>query len=180
MKNKGLLLDRDGVINVDHGYVGTIERFSFKPEIFPFLRFASNKGYRLVIVTNQSGIARGYYTQEDFEVLTDHMCEALKAEGIVLDLVLFCAQHPESLEPELKRMSYWRKPNPGMILESALKLDLDLSRSILLGDRQSDVQAGVEVKVGRVLWLNEKEETEATEEGVIKINTFSEAKRFLI
>ncbi|HBM90528.1 MAG TPA: HAD family hydrolase [Rhodospirillaceae bacterium] len=179
MKNKGLLLDRDGVINEDHGYVGTIERFSLKIEGFPFLRMASDKGYRLAIVTNQSGIARGYYTQDDFDALTNHMCCALKEEGIIIDLVLSCAVHPDSVAPELKRMSYWRKPNAGMILEAALKLDLDLSRSIMLGDRQSDVQAAVSAKVGRVLWLDEKKEASA-EEVVIKINTFSEAKRFLI
>lgn len=141
MKRRGLLLDRDGVINEDHGYVGTYDRFVFKAGIFPFLRAAQEKGYRLVVVTNQSGVARGYYTRADYEDLTARMQADLAAQGLRLDGVFACFE---------SEGSFWRKPNPGMILEAALRFDLDLSRSALVGDKDSDMQAGRAAGVGRL------------------------------
>lgn len=154
MKRRGLLLDRDGVINEDHGYISTFDRFEFKPDLFPFLRKAQDSGFRLVVVTNQSGVARGYYTMQDYAVLTECMQKALMKEGIALDLVLASFTHPEGIEPSLRRDSYWRKPNPGMIYEAALRLNLDLSRSVMIGDKVSDMKAALEAGVGRCLLIN--------------------------
>lgn len=175
MKNRGLLLDRDGVINIHYGYVWSIDRFDFKQGLFPFLRLAQDKGYRLAIVTNQAGVARGYYTKEDFEILTDYMDKSLKREGINLDLVLSCFEHPDAVTDKFKRMSFWRKPNSGMILEAALRLNLDLSRSIMIGDMVSDIQAGLMAGVGKMLWL----EGHVQEEGFQNVSDFIQAEKFL-
>lgn len=154
MRNRGLLLDRDGVINEDHGYVGSPETFTFMPNVFPFLRAARNNGYRLALVTNQSGVARGLYTQADFDALTAHMNNLLKKEGIFFDRVLACFTHPKGTPGPLSRDSYWRKPNPGMLLEAALMLDLDVTRSLFIGDKLSDVEAARAAQIKTVFLLS--------------------------
>src|ERR1700689_5141022 len=117
MKRRGLLLDRDGVINVERGYIGAREQFEFMPGIFPFLNAAQDLGYRLAVLTNQSGVARGLYTAADYEKLTGWMLKELAGQGIVIDLALACFEHPEGTVPEYARGSFWYKPNPGMVLE---------------------------------------------------------------
>lgn len=146
-------MDRDGVINEDHGYISTFDRFAFKPGLFSFLRRARDCGFRLAVVTNQSGIARGYYSLRDYEALTAFMQEALAKEGIVLDLVLASFTHPEGVEESLRRVSFWRKPNPGLVLEAAQRLNLDLSRSIMIGDKESDMLAAMAAGVGKAYWF---------------------------
>ncbi len=157
MRQRGLLLDRDGVINVDHGYVATRERFDFTPGVFPFLRAAQDCGYRLAIVTNQSGVARGLATRHDYERLTAWMLEVLRGEGVTVGATLACFEHDAGVDPALCRASFWRKPNPGMILEAALRLNLDLARSALIGDQARDMQAAQAAGVGTCLWLTEKD-----------------------
>ena len=176
MLQRGLLLDRDGVINVDHAYVGTREHFTFMPDLFPFLRTAQDKGYRLAIVTNQSGVARGLYTAQDYEALTSWMLAEFRREDIMIDLVLACFEHKDGKIPPHNRPSFWRKPNPGMILEAAQRLNLDLSRSIMLGDNERDIQAAQAAGVGRCLWLTAKDDTM---EGVQKVRNFPEATTLL-
>lgn len=141
MKRKGLFLDRDGVINEDTGYVGTSERFVFRQGIFPLLRHAQDRGYRLVIVTNQSGVARGYYTQQDYEKLTDWMIGVFRGEGIEINLVLSSFACPDLPDNPYGAQSFWRKPNPGMFLEAALRLNLDLAASVMIGDSPRDIEA---------------------------------------
>ena len=138
-----LFLDRDGVINVDRGYVGKREDFEFIPGIFDVCRIAKQLGYLIFVVTNQSGIGRGYYTEQDFLNLTDWMCGVFKEQGVDIDKVY----HSPSLD------SQDRKPLPGMILRAAEEFDVDLSRSILVGDKETDVQAGIAAGVGINLLL---------------------------
>lgn len=176
MKRKALLLDRDGVINIDHGYVGEVSRFAFIPEIFELLAVARDKGYRIAVVTNQSGVARQLYTQADFEAVNAAMIEGLRRKGIELDLVLACFYHPEGFDPALKRTSFWRKPDHGMILEAALRLDLDLSRSIMIGDKTGDVEAGFAAGVGTCLLYHDKDELPS---GGHRITNLKEALAFL-
>ena len=138
-----LFLDRDGVINVDGGYVGRKEDFEFFPEIFELCRVAKQLGYLLFVVTNQSGIGRGYYTDQDFLALNDWMLGVFKEHGVDIDKVYYC---PHLDSPD-------RKPEPGMILRAAGEFDVDLSRSILVGDKETDVQAGIAAGVGLNLLL---------------------------
>lgn len=134
MGDRAVFLDRDGVINVDRGYVHRIEDFEFVPGIPFMLRELQLDGWRLVVVTNQSGIGRGLFSEDDYERVTQHMREQLAAHGVRLDGVYHCPHAPD-------QGCGCRKPKPGMLLRAAASLGLDLSRSVLVGDKESDMQA---------------------------------------
>lgn len=144
----GLFLDRDGVINIDRAYVCRQESFEFIEGIFQVCRMANRLGYLLFVITNQSGIGRGYYTEQDFLKLTDWMCGVFKTQGIVIDKTYFCPFHPEHGIGDYKVDSPCRKPAPGMIYQAAREFNVDLTRSVLVGDKESDIQAGIAAKVG--------------------------------
>lgn len=134
-------LDRDGVINVDSGYVGRWEDFEYLPEAIEGLKQLQNAGFMLFVVTNQSGIARGYYTEDDFLSLTRAMTNDLSAKGVTLSAVYYCPYLEDAdLEP-YRVNSELRKPEPGMLLKAAQDHDIDLSRSIMVGDKVSDMVA---------------------------------------
>jgi len=134
---RALFLDRDGVINKEINYLHTIEEFEFIPEIFDIGRFYSLHGFLIFVVTNQAGIARGYYTVDDVLKLNEWMTTQLKAKGIQIEKTYFCPHHPEITGP-----CNCRKPNPGMILNAAEEFGIDLSQSLLIGDKRSDLEAG--------------------------------------
>lgn len=138
-----LFLDRDGVINVDTGYVHRADEFQFIDGIFDLCRQARNEGYLIVVVTNQAGIARGYYTEADFHALTDWMRGQFNAEGIVLADVFYAPFHPEHGIGPYRQDSGDRKPGPGMILKAAKMHGLDLAQSLIVGDQPTDMQAGL-------------------------------------
>lgn len=146
-----LFLDRDGVINVDHAYVYRKEDFQFIEGIFELCRHAKQRGYLLVVITNQAGIGRGYYTEQDFHVLTGWMCDIFRENGADIDKVYFCPFHPVHGIGKYKVDSILRKPNPGMILQAERELNVDLGRSVLVGDKDSDIEAGIKAGVGRNL-----------------------------
>lgn len=159
---RALFLDRDGVINVEKDYVHRIEDFEFVEGIFALGREAVARGYAPVVVTNQSGIGRGYYSEADFQALTAWMKEEFAREGVAVAAVYHCPYHPESGVGEYRVDSFDRKPNPGMILRAARDLDLDLASSMLVGDRVSDMQAAAAAGVGcRILLHTEHSEAQA-------------------
>ena len=133
---KAAFLDRDGVINEDFGYVGSIDRFEFKEGIFELLGLLQDLGYELFIVTNQSGIARGYYSENDFLKLMDLVKNELKKRNIEIKDIAFCPHHPD-----ITGECDCRKPKPGMILDLAKKHNINLSNSIMIGDSNSDIKA---------------------------------------
>jgi D-glycero-D-manno-heptose 1,7-bisphosphate phosphatase len=140
-RSRALFLDRDGVINVDHGYVHRIDQFDFVPGIFDLARFAVSCALPIVVVTNQAGIGRGLYSQAEYEALTRWMCDRFRAERAAIARVYHCPYHPE-LGIGIYRADHpWRKPQPGMLLQAAADLKLDLTRSFLIGDRISDIAA---------------------------------------
>ena len=145
---RALFLDRDGVINHDSGYTSSTENFQFIEGIFDLCRAAKQLGYLIIVVTNQAGIGRGYYTEADFLKLTEWMCKQFEAEGAPLTEVFYCPYHPEHGVGEYKKDSFDRKPNPGMILRAAEKYNLDLALSIMIGDKDSDMQAASKAGVG--------------------------------
>ena len=147
MATPALFLDRDGVINVDHGYVHRIEDFEFIPGIFELCRAARALGHKLVVVTNQAGIARGLYTEEQFHALTAWMKQRFADEGAPLDGVYFCPTHPTAGIGAYRVESEFRKPGPGMLLQAASDLDLNLQRSAIVGDKESDMQAGQSARI---------------------------------
>ena len=136
--NKTIFLDRDGIINVDTGYVSKIEEFKFSDSIFNVLRMFQDLGYLLIVVTNQAGIARNFYDENDFFNLTDWMLNEFKKQDIVINNVYFCPHHPEFTgECEC------RKPNPGMLLKAKKEYNIDMGRSFIIGDKESDIMAGI-------------------------------------
>ena len=131
---KAFFFDRDGVINIDHGYVSKIKDFTFIDGIFPVMRALAARGYALIIVTNQSGIGRGYYTKNDFQTLTDWMLERFTEEGIHIAGVYSCPHSPE-LDCDC------RKPAPGMFLQAIREHGIDPAASWMIGDKPSDMAA---------------------------------------
>jgi D,D-heptose 1,7-bisphosphate phosphatase len=147
-RRPALFLDRDGVINIDHAYVSKPENFEFVDGIFDLCRTAKELGYFIFVVTNQAGIGRGYYTEQDFWNLTDWMAKEFEMHGAGIDKVYFCPSHPEHGIGKYKVDSPNRKPKPGMILQAVKEFEIDLARSVVVGDKGSDIQAGVTAGVG--------------------------------
>jgi len=143
-----VFLDRDGIINKDRGYVHKIDEFHFIDGVFDACREMSKAGYRLIIITNQAGIARGYYTEEEFHYLTNWMLNEFRQHGIEIDDVYYCPHHPVHGMGEYRCDCDCRKPAPGMILRAAKEHSLDLRHSILIGDKTTDIEAGRTAGIG--------------------------------
>lgn len=141
MIRRAAFIDRDGVINVDRAYVHRQEDFEFLPGVFDALRELRRLGFVLVVVTNQSGIGRGIYTEDQFDRLTRWMKSRLTAENASIDALYFCPHHPRDAIGAYRLACNCRKPAPGMLLAAARDLDLDLRNSVMLGDKSSDLQA---------------------------------------
>lgn len=152
-RNKALFLDRDGVINVDTGYVDGPERFEFTHGIFDLCRAAQSLGYLLIVVTNQAGIARGYFSESDFQNLTNWMKRRFVEDGVRITQVYHCPYHPEFGQARYKWDSPDRKPNPGMLVRAQSDLNLDLALSLLIGDKLSDIEAANAAGVGTPILL---------------------------
>lgn len=153
-----LFLDRDGVINVDRGFVARRQDFEWLTGIFDVARTARRLGYALVVVTNQSGIGRGYYSEADFADVTAYMRERFAAEDAPIDAIYHCSYHPDAVEERLRHPDHpWRKPRPGMILAARNDLGLDLARSAMVGDRLSDMEAGAAAGVGALVLVGSVE-----------------------
>jgi len=149
MQCSALFLDRDGVINVDRGYIHRLDQFEFVPGIFELARFWTNELHRsIVVITNQSGIGRSYFDECAYEDLTRWMCERFEAEHTAIARVYHCPYHPLHGIGEYRRDHPWRKPNPGMILQAVSDLDLDPVQSAILGDKISDIEAGAAAGIG--------------------------------
>ncbi len=143
-----VFLDRDGVINQEFDYVYRIEDFHFIDGVFDACRKLSKAGFRLIVITNQAGIARGYYTEADFHHLTAWMLDEFRQHDVEIDDVYYCPHHPVHGIGSYRRACDCRKPGPGMILRAAGEHSLDLSKSLLVGDKISDIEAGVAAGVG--------------------------------
>lgn len=144
---KAIFLDRDGVINVDKAYVSKIEDFEFCEGVFEALRHFQALGYLLIIVTNQSGIGRGYYTQEDFETLTAWMQKAFLHVNIHIDAIYHCPHAPEA-------NCACRKPQSGMLKEAIETFDIDVTQSWMVGDKESDIKAARGADVMQTILLS--------------------------
>jgi D-glycero-D-manno-heptose 1,7-bisphosphate phosphatase len=135
--NKALFIDRDGVINKDHVHVFRKEDFDFNESIFEICRRYADDGYLFIVITNQAGIAKGIYSEEDFQDLTAWMKEEFRRRGLPLAEVYHCPHHPDYTGP-----CSCRKPEPGMILNAIEDFNLDITRCSLIGDRETDLEAG--------------------------------------
>ncbi len=160
---RAAFLDRDGVINRDAGYVHRWEDFEFIEGAVDALRRLGSAGYHLVIVTNQSGLARGYFTQEQYDAMTRRMLQALEQEGVVIDAVYHCPHHPQG------RIATWamecdcRKPAPGLLLRASREHGLSLVDSIMIGDKPSDIAAARAAGVGRAFAVRSENDESSLE-----------------
>ena len=148
MLKKALFLDRDGIINIDHGYVYKIEDFQFTEGIFKLLHLFIQKGYQLFIVTNQSGIGRDYYSLEDFDTLTQWMLKRFKEENIIIEKVAYCPHSPED-------KCHCRKPHTGIVDKLLEQYPIDLSASWLIGDKQSDIDLATNSKIANSISIGD-------------------------
>lgn len=148
---KAAFIDRDGVINEERHYVHRIEDFVLLPGVMEGLTLLRDAGYKLVIVTNQAGIARGYYDEAALHRLHDHLRGLLATHGVTLDAIEYCPHHPAGSVDAYAIACECRKPSPGMLLRAAERLDIDLSQSVLIGDKASDIEAGHRAGVRRAI-----------------------------
>ena len=141
LRRPALLLDRDGVLNVDHGYVGTQDRFDWIPGALDAIRHATQAGWHVFVVTNQSGVARGFYDEAAVQSLMAWMAEQAHHAGGTIDDTRYCPYHEDAAVEVYRRAHHWRKPQPGMLLDLIRSWDLDPRRCVMIGDQQSDMQA---------------------------------------
>jgi len=170
--NKALFLDRDSIINVDHGYVYKIDEFEFIPEIFELCQQAITHGYIIIVITNQSGIGRGKYSEQDFLQLTSWMKAKFKQEGIQIEGVYFCPHHPISGIGDYKQQCSCRKPAPGMINQAVFEHNIDTTQSIFIGDKVSDMKAAQAANIKKCILVA----SQYVEEAMIDVEKVSNVK----
>ncbi len=141
LRRPALFLDRDGVLNIDHGHVGTRDRFDWVAGAVDAVRLATEAGWHVFIVTNQSGVARGFYDEDAVRTLLAWVADEIRRAGGTIDDVRYCPHHPEAKLPAYRRASAWRKPEPGMLCDLLRVWELDASRCVLVGDQPSDLAA---------------------------------------
>ena len=178
LRAKALFLDRDGVINHEVGYLHAAEEVRWVEGIFELCKVAVGLGYKLVVVTNQSGIARGMYTEAEFEVLTAWMLEEFVKRGVALDAVYFCPFHPEGVG-KYKREHEDRKPGTGMLRRAAKDLGVELGASVMVGDRCTDVVAANAAGL-RTAFLLEGTETAGCKGEYKTVKTLHQVQEWLV
>jgi D-glycero-D-manno-heptose 1,7-bisphosphate phosphatase len=159
--NRAVFLDRDGTIIEEVGYLDRIDRLHLFPETVDALRTLQRAGLRVIIATNQSGIAQGLFTEQFVRDLHDHLIERLARGGVRLDGIYYCPHHPEAKLAAYRATCDCRKPAPGLLQQAARDLDLDLGRSYMIGDRWRDLRAGQAIGTAGVLVRTGYGETEA-------------------
>ena len=146
-----VFLDRDGVINVDAGYTFRVEDLRFTPTAVEGIRLLNEAGYLAIVVTNQSGVARGLYGVADIERFHARMQDELARGGAHIDAFYHCAYHPDGTVAEFAREHEDRKPSPGMLLRAIRDLPVDRARSVMIGDRRSDMEVAARVGIPGIL-----------------------------
>lgn len=146
--SKALFLDRDGVINIDHSYVSSQKQFQFVEGVFKACLYFQAQDYKIIVVTNQSGIARGYYTPQQFNQLTYWMCQQFAAHGVHITAVYHCPHHPTEGLPPYVKDCHCRKPEPGMLLKAMADHGIDPALSIMVGNKATDIKAASAVGIG--------------------------------
>ena len=164
--NKAVFLDRDGTLNSDSSYINKVEDFEFYPYTVKALSMIKKNGYLLIVISNQSGVGRGFIRESELDKINTKMQKALEIESAKLDAIYYCFFYENAVEDKYRKNQDDRKPSPGMILKAARKFDISLKESYMIGDRESDILAGknagcktVLVKTGDGLKTIEKIQT---------------------
>lgn len=168
--NRALFLDRDGVINIDHGYTHKIDDFSLLDGVVEGLQAIAHLKYKIFIITNQSGIARGLFGVEDFHSFMDHLLKALAINDIKISDYFFCPHHIEGTIPVYTENCSCRKPEPGMIYDAQKKYNLDLSKSILIGDKETDIMAGQNAGIATNILIGQPGESKTSKATMVARN----------
>ncbi|BAX53982.1 D-glycero-beta-D-manno-heptose 1,7-bisphosphate 7-phosphatase [Photobacterium damselae] len=164
MAKPAVFIDRDGVINVDHGYVHTTDDFEYVEGVFAACKKLKEMGYLLVLVTNQSGIARGMFTEDEFLSLTEWMDWNFVDNGVEFDGIYYCPHHPEG-QGDYRQECDCRKPKPGMLISARDYLKIDMTQSVMIGDKADDMTAAKAAEVGtKILVRTGKPVTEVGEQ----------------
>jgi len=150
MANRAVFIDRDGTINVNFGYISNPDDFKIYPGVKEGIRLLKEKGFKIVVITNQSGIARGYFSEETLEKIHEKMKSEISQEEDIIDAIYYCPHHPDE-------KCNCRKPNPGLIEKARKDLDIDTKKSFIIGDRMLDVEAGFKTHCKTVLVPENKE-----------------------
>jgi D-glycero-D-manno-heptose 1,7-bisphosphate phosphatase len=153
MGNKAVFLDRDGTINEEMGYLNHLERFILLPHVGEAIRLLNQNGLKAVVITNQSGVARGYFPESLVRRIHDKMQDLLKKEGAHLDGIYYCPHHPEVGIPPYRQKCRCRKPATGLVEEAVRDLDIDCSKSYAIGDRGIDLEFAHQIGAKGVLVL---------------------------
>ena len=174
MSIKTIFLDRDGVINKDINYLYNINDFIFIDGIFEACQYFRKLGYQIIIITNQSGIARGFYNAQDFQALTQWMLNQFKEKGIQILDIFYCPHGPKS-------NCECRKPQPGMILEAKNKHNINLKLSWMIGDSETDIKAANNSGIPNTILLNESNKIKQTHSNAtFEISSIKHAKKIII
>jgi D,D-heptose 1,7-bisphosphate phosphatase len=147
LRRRALFLDRDGVLNLDHGYVGSQDRFEWVDGARDAIRHATRAGWHVFVVTNQSGVARGHYDEDAVRALLDWIADEARLAGGTIDDVRYCPFHPDATVDGYRQAHPWRKPQPGMLLDLIRTWELDPARAVMIGDQDSDMRAAAEAGV---------------------------------
>ncbi len=137
-----VFIDRDGTINIDHGYVGSIERFDLFDHTVTGLKKLYDAGYKIIVVTNQSGVARGYFSEQDVHTVNLHMTNILRENGIIIEDILYCPHHEKGTIEKYTVKCNCRKPDLGLFNIAAAKYRIDKKTSFMIGDKLSDIHWG--------------------------------------
>ncbi|MDV5171775.1 D-glycero-beta-D-manno-heptose 1,7-bisphosphate 7-phosphatase [Photobacterium rosenbergii] len=148
MAKPAVFIDRDGVINIDHGYVHTTDDFEYVEGVFEACKKLKAMGYMLVLVTNQSGIARGMFTEDEFLTLTEWMDWNFVDNGVEFDGIYYCPHHPTEGKGDYLQDCNCRKPKPGMFISARDFLKIDMAGSVMIGDKADDMKAAGAAEVG--------------------------------
>jgi D-glycero-D-manno-heptose 1,7-bisphosphate phosphatase len=152
LNRPALFLDRDGVLNHDHGYVGSRDQWDWMNGAFQAVKMATDNGWHVFVVTNQSGVARGLYAEDDVKTLMAWMADETRRHGGTIDDTRYCPTHPEGTVPAYRRDSDWRKPGPGMILNLIAQWELNPQHCVLVGDQDTDMAAAAAARIAGVLF----------------------------
>ncbi|NHI92311.1 MAG: D-glycero-beta-D-manno-heptose 1,7-bisphosphate 7-phosphatase [Candidatus Lokiarchaeota archaeon] len=149
--NKAIFLDRDGVINKDIEYLDDYNKFIFLPKVFDAIRLLNQNGYKVIIITNQSGVARGFFTEEKLNLIHEKMTEDIQKNNARIDSIYYCPHHPDFGSAQYKKDCECRKPKIGLILKAKKDFNIDLSHSFFVGDKITDIVTGVNARCKTIL-----------------------------
>ncbi|MFN6564384.1 MAG: D-glycero-alpha-D-manno-heptose-1,7-bisphosphate 7-phosphatase [Nostoc sp. ChiSLP01] len=179
--NKALFLDRDGVINRELNYIYKIKDFEFIEGIFEACAYFQARDYLIIVITNQAGIGRGYYSENDFHILNNWMLKQFENRRIKITKTYYSPFHPQYGVGKYKQDHWDRKPNPGMLFRAKNEFDIDLTKSILVGDKETDIEAGLTANIGfNILVRSGHEINELSTKADAIINSIKELPQYTI